>query len=187
MSQYSDIRRIWGDYWRIYGGSKAFFGSPYLHLSLALSLPTYHLWANTDWWDIVIGTMPTMIGFSLAGLAVFLGLGDESFKKALTGPLENKTSSPFLSLVVAFVHYIVFQTVALIYAILAKALSNLDRCMLGEIAKYTDWFPAPTGWLGFTLFLYAILMTLAATFNVLRLSKWFDLHNSKEKNNPADK
>lgn len=175
MNQLRGVIEIWGRYWSMYGGARAFFGSPYLHIAILLSIPTYGVWHSNDWWNIVISTLPNLIGFSLAGLAIFLSFGDEAFKRALSELRTADEISPFLMMVTTFVHYIVMQSVAFIYAIVALSASKLhapdDPCFRSWVDILTPF----ASWFGFTLFLYAILLTLAATFTVLRLSQMFDL------------
>ncbi len=74
------VRKIFLVYWSAYGGWKSLFSSFYLLVSVLLLVILYPFWTKEGWWDTVITIMPNMIGFSLAGLSIWLATGDEKLK-----------------------------------------------------------------------------------------------------------
>ncbi|WP_146224458.1 hypothetical protein [Pseudomonas fulva] len=171
-SSYKGTWNLWAAYWRIYGGWKAVFTSLYLCMAVVVSAICYFLWSKPSWWDVVISAVPTMLGFTLAGLAVFLGM-DSKFSSVIAGG-NGKGTSPFLQLIASFVHFVVVQVLALVAALLAKST-------FFYIAGLPSWYyqlidiVRPFVWcIGFTLFVYAVFSMLAATFTIFRTTQWYD-------------
>lgn len=162
---YSGVFGIFSHYWKAYGGLSAVFLSPYFHLSVILGSICYPYKevGGWKWWDIPIETIPSIIGFSLGGYAIFLGLGDERFKSILGGNDETNKDrpSPFISLNTAFLHFIIIQLLALVLAIVGKSLS-IQYAIYG----------APS----FIFFFYAMLLAAAATIELYRVARWYDIH-----------
>lgn len=169
---YSETFRLWGAYWKLYGGAKAIASSLYFFVSIVITLLCFYIWMKPGWWETVISAVPTMLGFTLAGLAVFLGM-DSKFSSVIAGGTDDEPS-PFLSMIAAFVHFVIIQVVALAYALLAKATFFVIDGMppfyyqISGVGRYAAWF------FGFLLFIYAIFSMLAATFAIFTASRWFD-------------
>lgn len=177
---YANTFTLWGRYWKYYGGIKAVVNSLYFGLSVLVALACFNVWRAPAWWDTVIASVPTMLGFTLAGLAVLLGM-DSKFSKFISGPGSNGGPSPFVRMISTFVHFVVLQVLALIYAIVCKSLYF-------ELPGMPDWFywvmawVTPVAWfIGFLIFIYAIFSMLAATFSILWTSEWLDKFVSLDK------
>lgn len=171
-SSYRGTLSLWSAYWVIYGGWRAIFTSLYFALAVVVSGVCFFLWSKPGWWDIVISAVPTMLGFTLAGLAVFLGM-DSKFSSVIAGG-EDDEASPFLQLIASFVHFVVVQVVALVCALLAKST-------FFYIEGLPDWYYSVTAigrpmiwFLGFSVFIYAVFSMLAATFTIFRTTQWYD-------------
>ena len=168
-NSYSGISKIFRRYWKAYGGGRALILSPYLHLSVLLTAAMYPLWIKTKWWDIAISVAPSILGFSLAGYAIWLALGDNKFRRLISetdsGDLDD--ISPFMSVNAAFVHFMLLQVTSLITSLLIKAhMDNIETL---------SFFPGMISAFGFMIFIYSILCVLAATFAILRVSSWYEM------------
>lgn len=159
-------------YWRLYGGIYALVRSPYLHASLVLTLLTTPIWSTTGWWNMTLSVMPNILGFSLGGFAIFMALGDENFRKLISGS-ENEEKSPFMTLSSAFVHFIVLQILSIITSLLSQAAS--PALVHGYWVVYFLWA------LSYLLFVYAILSALAATMALFRISSSYDAYQEVNK------
>jgi hypothetical protein len=166
-------------YWRSYGGLKAILGSPFFHASLLLTAVTFRLWMpGQPWYDMVIGVMPNLLGFTIGGFAIFLAFGDEKFRALIAGS-DNGTTSPFLNLCVTFLHFVLIQMATLIVAICGKALAfDLPDYLGGAPVSY--WFGTFFGAIGFGLFLYSITLGAAAGMAIFRAARYFDAFQSKK-------
>ncbi|MDD2270978.1 MAG: hypothetical protein PHP95_08645 [Desulfuromonadaceae bacterium] len=176
---YGGVRKIFSVYWSAYGGWKALFSSFYLHISFVLLIVLYPLWSKDGWWDTVITIMPNMIGFSLAGLSIWLATGDEKLKSTISGthPASSGKHSPYIKTNASFVHFILVQVSALLAAIIAKAYYIVPFSIF---AKYDYPCLILIGWgAGFLLFLYAIATAVAVTMSIFRVSTWYDAHQAK--------
>lgn len=176
FSSWSAVTTVVRDYWRIYGGWKAWLSSPYMHASVVVTALSFGAWIKSGWWESVITVSPTIIGFSLAGLAVFFGMGDSGFRSKLAERDEDESSSPFIDVVVALVHFIVWQLFALIYALTSK---SLDFVWVGAPKWYQETIPlmTPFAWcFGYFLFIYSIFLVLATAFALFRTSRWFEAY-----------
>ncbi|NUZ06724.1 hypothetical protein HQN59_13225 [Schlegelella sp. ID0723] len=172
---YRDVRENFAVYWHAYGGVRALVRSPYLHLALVLTAFAYPYWSAPLWWDTVISVLPNLLGFTLGGFAMFMGFGDEQFKRTLVATDPDAPDEPTLFVVVcgAFVHFIVMQCAALLAALLAKAWWVYVPWP-EPIARALPWLNLLGGCVGFGLFLYALTSTLAATMHVFRMATVYD-------------
>lgn len=181
---YRGVWRILRRYWSAYGGFPALIASPYFHLSLVLTAATFPKWSAPGWWDTVISVMPSIVGFSLGGYAIWLAFGEERFKALLGHREPGQTTSPYMAVNAAFVHFILMQIAALLFALLVNA-HTFEVCsdsVLGELLKRigishsagTRLFQLVSGMVGYWLFLYALVTAIAATFAVLRVASWYD-------------
>jgi hypothetical protein len=104
--------------WRITGGWRSTFRSGDFWITLGVTVLCFNFWRNDIWWDQVISVLPNLLGFTLGGFAIFLGFGSESFKTMLSD--EDELKSPYVSVSAAFLMFVAFQVLALLYALVAK-------------------------------------------------------------------
>lgn len=179
-SMYPGVGKIFSRYWRAYGGATGLFRSPYLHLALLASALTFHTWMSDGWWQDVISALPNLIGFTLGGLAIFIGFGDEKFRTLLADPDEkNQAPSIYVGLCATFVHFILIQAFALLFAVVAKSL-NFHWAALDPwwpIVEKGNWL---FGWAGYFLFLYALTSIIAVTMHVFRISTMYEQYRRVE-------
>lgn len=178
---YGGVRKIFATYWSAYGGWKALLRSFYLHVSLVFLALLYPFWSNEkqEWWETVITVMPNMIGFSLAGLSIWLATGDEKLKSIISGTRSkgSEKHSPYITVNGSFVHFILVQILALVSAFIAKAYYFEPFGLLEEY-EYSGLILF--GWgIGFLFFVYAIATAVAVTMSIFRVSTWYDNHQSK--------
>jgi hypothetical protein len=185
-----DIENIFLRYWSTYGGLKALFASGYLHVAILLTLIAFSHWTKPRWWDLPLTILPNLLGFSLAGYAVWLSFGDEGFRKSLS--IKNKDDSLYMKVNATFAHFIIIQIGSLLYAFLANSLPLFHVFYLfngsTDPSHMKIWnsqgihYLINTFWfLGDLLFIYSILCGLAATMGVFRFSSWLDTHWRSEK------
>ena len=153
-------------YWHAYGGLKALTTSPYLHLSFLATCLLWPLWTKPGWWETAISVSPSILGFSLAGYAIWLALGDEDFRRLLGESGSQGDISPFMKVNAAFVHFMFMQVLSLLLALFFKAYLGCTS-HFGIFSTIFSFF-------GFLVFVYSILCVLAATFTVLRVSYWYE-------------
>lgn len=174
---YKGVTKIFGIYWKAYGGLEALLRSPYFHLALLLLALTYNTWLQKDWWTDVISALPNLLGFTLGGFAIFIGFGDERFRQLLADPEVdsegNEVPTIYVSLCSTFVHFIIVQLSALIYALIAKAWWFYFPWP-SFIAELMPVFRSISWAAGFGLFLYALTSVLAATMHVFRIANMYE-------------
>lgn len=149
-------------YWSSYGRWPALRSSRYAYFSLILAIATclYRLGdACWNWPNTVIGALPNILGFSLGGYAILIGFGDKEFLKALIGPEKDGSPSVYMEVSGAFVHFILIQVVALLFAFLVDTFQTRHFV---------------TNFIGVFLFIYAMCSVVAATFAVLNVASWYD-------------
>jgi len=171
-----------GDYWFAYGGWRALLKSEIFWLSLMLAVVSMRIWKSANWWQIVIETVPTLLGLSLAALTLFLGVGSEEFRTWLAGRESVGDVSPFKKTAAVFVHFLVIQATALLMAFLASAIYAYPVLCGFEEANN---FARPIFWaLGYFFFIYALFTILAAAFAVFEVVHWFDEFVTAKKRGP---
>lgn len=170
---YAATVRIWRKYWKIYGGWKALTGSLYFLAAISLTLLNFPAWMHAGWWEIVLTTIPTLLGFTLAGLAVFMSM-DSGFSKFIAGSTSTGKTSPFMELISSFVHFIVIQAMAFLYALTARSLYIHIPGLPRQFYEALPYLNAIAGAIGFFLFVYSIFLVLSATFVIFRSSDWYE-------------
>lgn len=180
FKQYTGVVSIFKVYWTSYGGLSALLGSPYLHMAALLLLLTFRTWSGwgcessqcTQWWDQSISVLPNLLGFTLGGFAIFIGFGDEKFRALLAENDEGRKVNAYVALCSTFVHFILVQAIALIFAIVAKSWWFYTP-FLDPIRCFLPFFNGVVGAIGYGLFLYAITSVLAATMHIFRIAKMY--------------
>jgi len=114
--------RIWNSfrlYWALYGGWRALLTSPYFHFSIAITIMLSRFWIGDDgakiWPQASTNILPNMMGFSVAGMAVFLAFSQPQTMKAITE--EGEPKSYFMLAVAQFFHFIFVQAVAMLLGV----------------------------------------------------------------------
>jgi len=175
-------------YWKYYGGWKALFSSRYFHSSIIITILLAPHWLNSNWWEIVLDIMPNVLGFSLGGYAMWIAMGDENFRKLISGANEKGDTSPFMSVNAAFVHFILLQIASILSALFASAYAfslPQDSFILRFSGEWFYYACSIGAFIGYLIFIYALISAVAATLQLLQTSSWYDLfiHNQKKINN----
>lgn len=183
FAPYKGVSNIFSKYWQAYGGIWDLIRSPYLHLAILLTMLTYGVWSQPKWWELVISVIPSLLGFTLGGFAIFLSFGDEKFKALLAEKNEGASRgqfSQYVILCVTFVHFILVQVLAFVYAIIAKATWFYYPwpSLIKDILPYLNLI---AGAIGFCFFLYAITALIAATMHMLRIATWYEMYSESRK------
>lgn len=167
---YFDVAEVFRTYWHAYGGVSALVRSPYLHVAVLLLAITAHSWLSPGWWDTVVAVIPNLLGFTLGGFAIFIGFGDENFRRLMaTVDEESSEPSPYLGLCSTFVHFVVVQALALAVAVIAKGLWFYAPWM-DPVRPALPYLNAVGGAIGYGLFLYALMSVLAAAMHLFRIA-----------------
>lgn len=106
---------------------------------------------------------------------MFLSFGDDKFRAFLSegDATEDAAGGPsaYLEVCATFVHFIVLQSLALIAAVLAKALDYVPPAE-GSLVWAQILQPLGSA-VGFGLFLYSLTSMLAAVMAMFRLCRWY--------------
>lgn len=174
MTNSSDVKnntQLLAMAWRITGGLGVMVRSADFWLSVAVWALCAHYWITSPWWDQVISVFPNVLGFTLGGFAIFLGFGSDSFKKVLSH--EDEMKSPYLSVSAAFLIFVFFQLITLLYAFAAKALHfGIPKC-LESITNWINTVDVIASGFGYFLFIYSLVLALRAAMRIFRLSRWY--------------
>ena len=167
---------IFSRYWKAYGGTRDLARSAYLHASVVMLVITFHFWIFHKWWEQPLSIIPNLLGFSLAGLAVFVGFSDREYQSLLATTKDDKGTSVFLSTCATYIHFVVIQFMSLVFAIVAKSLDfDLDW------PAPLDTFVRPAfcvfSAIGYLLFLYAIFSMVAAAMSLFRTVYWYQVYH----------
>lgn len=178
VAPYKGFAEIISRYWRAYGGAPGVIFSPYAHLAILLTAILWPLWARGAWWETALTVVPSVLGFTLAGFTIWLGFGDERFQRLMASKRPGKSTSPYIGVSAAFVHFIIVQFLAVIAAVVAKATAfDLEA---GSYFRGLMDLVAPFGhFIGFLLFSYALMTALAATLGVFRVASMFEGMSAK--------
>jgi len=187
---YVGVKKLFSRYWLAYGGWRALIRSPYLHFSFIFSIFSYGLWKDISWVEIPISILPSIIGFSLGGYAIWLALGDEKFRLIISSASDQSKLSPFIQINSAFIHFIVLQFFSLAFALMVKAdfLAAFPLEFKQKIASFLPhvyvaykFMAKAVHFFGYFVFVYALFSALAATMALFRIAHWLEQHNVKLK------
>jgi hypothetical protein len=175
---YKGVAEIFSRYWLAYGGTRALICSPYLHISVVLLAITTHHWLYSNWWQDVTSVIPSLLGFTLGGFAVFIGFGDEKFRQLLAEPdfaeqSESDKPSIYTELCSTFVHFIIIQCAALLYAITFESLQFFSP-KLSNIQQLLNAGGLAFSAFGYLLYLYALVSILAVTMHLFRIATMYE-------------
>lgn len=178
-------------YWKAYGGFRALIKSPYLLLSVIISALLYPHWSEPMWWDDVLSIMPNLLGFSLGGYAMWIAIGDDDFRQLISGEDADGKTSPYMEMNAAFVHFILLQLLSIILALITKAYYfplPQGHYILEFLGGYFSYVCIAGYFLAYLVFIYALLSAFAATLALLRVSSWYDMHQTEKskKNTPSN-
>lgn len=156
-----------------YGGPGAILRSFYFWGAIVLLVPTWSQWSNPKWWDTVFSVTPSLLGFTLGGFALMLALGDERFRDLIARAGDKKSGASVMEqLSATFLIFILIQASGLILAVVCKGLWE---------SKWIIWAVPPQIGVAFWaasyfLFLYGILLSLAAAKWIYMLATAFSIH-----------
>jgi hypothetical protein len=168
FSEYGSILKDVRTYAEYYGGLGGLLKSPYVHLAILLTMLTFDLWLSNGWSHVVLSVMPPILGFSVGGFALFVSFGgDAKFIKKLSGDREGG-KSPYLSVTSTFMHFILVQTSSIIYAVVGGGLDEY----------YNKDNLSAINFVGFFMFIYGLILVVAAAFIIFRVSVWHDRYSS---------
>jgi hypothetical protein len=189
QESYSGAWAVIRRYWHAYGGWKSLLLSPYFHVSVLLTIISFPRWYRGGGWDEAIAILPNLLGFSLAGFAVFLAMGSEQFRTLISGTDENAENgpSPLMLVVSAFCHFSFVQLCALLYAIVTRALAQLPSVSSGWLATGNKALCIISWFVGYWAFIYAICSGAAALFATFRVATWFDSFVASERQKGVEK
>jgi hypothetical protein len=142
--QWANQAKAVSHYWRLYGGLRALLASPYLHISLLLTVACLRFWSpKVTAAEIAVSVLPNLLGFTVGALAIVLAFSSSPVFETLAQ--KGEPDSFFMKLTASLIHFILVQVFALISAIVARIteMPSIDVLAL------------------FLLF-YAVLVTLAA-------------------------
>ncbi len=172
-------------YFQVYGGLNEVVKSPYFYGALLTTLVASRYLLEPGWWDLVISAVPGLVGFSIAGVAIFISLGNDSLRSVFAGRDPGETAhSPFMKFMAMFTHFIVIQLAAFILAYLAKAIYESPAFPIPEIVdlvdsgRYVFWF------IGGLAFSYAVFLSMALALEIYRLARMIDEFQTAE-NEPS--
>lgn len=155
-------------YWHSYGGWMSFVTSPYLHISIFITViacPKFVCPKEPFWYSLPLSVLPNLLGFTLGGYAILLAFGDEKFKSVIAGKEPDGEPTYYMTMNGAFIHFIILQAITIIVA----ALGNIWGIKTGPLA-----------WAGFCLFIYSVLSAVAAAMAVLNTADLFQSINNHE-------
>ncbi|MEN7433742.1 hypothetical protein VA599_23640 [Chromobacterium sp. TRC.1.1.SA] len=154
-----------------YGGVCAIFMTLHFWISVVMLLLTMQYWMRHEWWGQVLNTIPTLLGFSIGGFAIFISLGDHDFKKALCHELESAaegTPTTFKTITTQICLASLSQALAMLVAILANAI-------LADCKPYLNqYFVFAFNMVGYWVFLYSVCFlvdVIVTIFNIAEMNE----------------
>jgi len=164
------------------GGTAAISKSFDFRIALAISFICWPAWLAPDWWEKAISVLPSLLGFTLGGFAIFLGFGSDQFKELIARKDEAK--SEYLSVSSTFLFIVSVQVIGLLYAIICESLWVPTPIWLKHISPVLPFLNYIAWFVGFFLYVLGIVLSLRAAIRIFRVSRWYNsfLVANSEKN-----
>lgn len=186
FQKYAGIYSALSQYWATYGAFRELCMSPFAHVALVVTLICFPIWWAGQWWATSLTVVPSVLGFSIAAFALLLGVGDDRFKQLLGRDKKNGKSSTLKNTSAGFMHFIVVQVLAIIFALVGSAQPIMKLLSFFPSFDHASSFAYFLGGLsktfrfvGFFLLAYSLLTALAATLNIFTLATLFSKYASK--------
>ena len=168
-------------YWKVYGGFQAVFTSRYFWCAFLMTLILYQSWTHSGWWNDILSLMPNLLGFSLGGFAMWIAIGDDKFKRIISGDEINEHGeleySPYMTVNSTFVHFILLQLLAIVFALLTKSYSSIlsnSAFMYYYLGMYYKYLLFLMSFIAYFIFIYSLFSAIAAVMAIFRVSSWFN-------------
>ncbi|WP_153044081.1 hypothetical protein [Kerstersia gyiorum] len=158
--------------WRITRKFRGVCYGPEFILAIVAWLLTSPYWLMQAWWDQVISTLPTILGLTVSGFAVFLGFGSDDFKRFLSKGKDPDDNS-YMSVGAAFVFFVFVQLLAVLFALVVKGFQFPTPDFLLDYKKIINFGNYVAGAIGYFLFIYSLALSLRASLRIFRLSRWY--------------
>nr|WP_278426620.1 hypothetical protein [Pantoea dispersa] len=181
MTQKKESNSALARYWKIYGGTYAVLRSSYFWCAIFMTVVLYPSWSHRGWWNDILSLMPNLLGFSLGGFAMWIAIGDEGFKRIITGDEQKKNGgveySPYMSVNATFVHFILLQLMTIVTALVTKAYSSIltnNAFMYYYLGSSYKLILLGFSFIAYFLFVYSVFSALAAVLAIFRVSSWYN-------------
>ncbi len=174
---YGSLFKIIRSYWSDYGGLRELLLSPFTHIGAVITVLFMFGVVNLDWRQTAIGSLPTILGFSLAAYTITFTLMGSALHRALSSAVDRKSGAPLIRQVNAtFFHVVLFQAIGLIYAIVTSGTFFWDRLGgkpgLSDIKSFCLGITYYIGnAIGCFLSLYSFLLLFSVSFAMYRLGR----------------
>lgn len=183
-NQWKGLLEIIHRYWHHYGGLSALYTSPYIHITLVLTICTIPFWLHNEWWRHSLSIIPSILGFTLGGFAIFLGYGSDKFRN-LIAVEDTNGYSPYMEVVSSFLHFVIVQMLALLLSLLAVSLNSVSILEITQIDRpiLVSFVWLLSGAVGYGIFIYSLLLAFATSFALYRLANIYTKFETKESQN----
>lgn len=168
-------------YFAEYGGWNSVFASKYFYAAVAVSGLGYWYFQQPKWWDLVTSVVPGLVGFAIAGVAIFVSLGSDALRSIIAGKEAGSTAtSPFIAFMSMFTHFIMVQLIALVLALVAKFFYETASPPSAALVDVGVTLRPIFWWLGGLFFCYAVMLCLSLATEIFRLATMIDDFQSQE-------
>jgi hypothetical protein len=158
--------------WENMGGTTALWRSFDFRFALAVCLLCWPAWLAPGWWESTISVLPSLLGFTLGGFAIFLGFGSDQFKGLIAR--EDETKSEYLSVSSVFLFIVAVQVVGLLYAIICASLWIPTPALLSLVIPMLPYLNPIAWFVGYFLYVLGIVLSLRAAIRIFRVSRWYN-------------
>jgi hypothetical protein len=173
------VREIIKRHWAAYGTWQTINESPYANFAVLFTALIYPLWTgDAHILEIAITVLPALLGFTLAGYAMFLAFSDRSFLAILARlPVKDKNGPPiYRAINSTFVHFILIQVAAFLWTLALDAYigTKTPDAFQTLVATYIGFMKPYFLFWGTFLFIYALVLAFAVTMNMFRFTTWYE-------------
>lgn len=186
MSSFDLIKEEYSNF----GGNRAIVKSKFLFISVLLTTFSFPYWSQRDLYDISISIFPNIIGFTLAAIAIILGIADTKFAELLGKRIEKlDRRGPFFQILNTFFIVAIVQSITLLLSVFMKfffSSESLEQATSIFGKDFTSYFYCLQFWARLLLSIcifYSLLLIIVTAIEIMRIARWFEYYiNHKDDN-----
>lgn len=150
-----------GRYWTIFGGLLSLVRSPYVHVSLVLTLACHFgLPTGISPPEIAIAVVPNLLGFTVGTIAIILAFSSARIFKTLAE--DGADTSFFMRMISNLVHYVLIQSLALVSGVIGR---SIKVAWMDDVVLF--------------LLFYAVLSTLSSALQLFQTAELYNSYASR--------
>ncbi len=154
----------------------ALFRSVYVWIALLITAAAWRSSLNESWVDHSLSILPSIIGFSIAAVAIITVIGDDGFRRRMSQVNTlHEHESDLTVMLASFVWFILIQITAILFALIFTSKPFPFACQLWEnnCIIWNKHINIIFSFSGMFLLIYSLVLVIASVFMTFHLFRLY--------------